>query len=183
MLMRQQQQRQQLQNSGGFGDELGGGIFSSIAKNTHSFGFGASPLPTTQQQQQQQQPPPLQQALFGGSGGSSQGSGLDIFGNPMPQNFNSAFEGLRNSNNNESVTKIFEREQQQQQQQREESNVFTDDNDSPNGLNESPRNRESRNAFRRGGRGKNSSGLRAKKHEHLNGDFEGGVKSFPQPRQ
>ncbi len=187
MLMRQQQQRQQLQNSGGFGDELGGGIFSSIAKNTHSFGFGASPLPTTQQQQQQQQPPPLQQDLFGGSGGSSQGSGLDIFGNPMPQNFNSAFEGLRNSNNNESVTKIFEREQQQQQQQqqqqREESNVFTDDNDSPNGLNESPRNRESRNAFRRGGRGKNSSGLRAKKHEHLNGDFEGGVKSFPQPRQ
>jgi len=179
MLMRQQQQRQQLQNSGGFGDELGGGIFSSTAKNTHSFGFGASPLPTTQQQQQQQQPPPLQQALFGGSGGSSQGSGLDIFGNPMPQNFNSAFEGLRNSNNNESVTKIFEREQQQQR----ESSVFTDDNDSPNGLNESPRNRESRNAFRRGGRGKNSSGLRAKKHEHLNGDFEGGVKSFPQPRQ
>jgi TolA-binding protein len=101
----QQRQQQQMQNSGGFGDELGGGIFSSIAKNTPSFGFGASPQPMIQQQ------PPLQQALFGGSGGSSEGSGLDIFGNPMPKNFNSAFEGLNNHNNNESLGNLFAQQQ------------------------------------------------------------------------
>jgi DNA polymerase sigma len=35
------QQQQQQQMSSGFGDELGGGIFSSIAKNTSSFGFAS----------------------------------------------------------------------------------------------------------------------------------------------
>ncbi len=60
--MRQQQQQKQhdLQNSGGFGDELGGGIFSSIAKNTPSFGFG-SPQPVSQEQRQQQQQQQQQQ--------------------------------------------------------------------------------------------------------------------------
>ena len=182
-MMRQQQQQKQhdLQNSGGFGDELGGGIFSSIAKNTPSFGFGSSqPVSQEQrqqqQQQQQQQQPlqqPLQQALFGGS--SSQGSGLDIFGNPMPQNFPSAFEGLNNNNNNvnESVGNIFAREQ---------PHISIDDHDSLNGRHELSRHRDVRNAFRKGGRGKNSPGSRSKKQELQNSDGSG-AKSIPQPRQ
>jgi len=168
MLRQQQQQRQQqqMQNSGGFGDELGGGIFSSIAKNTPSFGFGASPQPMIQQQ------PPLQQALFGGSGGSSEGSGLDIFGNPMPKNFNSAFEGLNNHNNNESLGNLFAQQQPL---------VSADDNDSPNGSISAPQKRDSRKNIRRRG-GRHAPGPRSNKNELLNGG-EGNAKSIPQPRQ
>jgi hypothetical protein len=122
-----------------------------------------------------QQQPPLQQALFGGSGGSSQGSGLDIFGNPMPKNFNSAFEGLNNHNNNESLGNLFA-----QQQPR----VSADDNDSPNGSNSAPQKRDSRKNIRRGGRGgRHPPGpRRSNKNELLNGE-EGNAKSIPQPRQ
>ena len=93
----------------------------------------------------------------------------------MPQNFPSGFEGLNNNNNNvnESVGNIFEREQ---------PHISIDDHDFLNGRHELSHHRDSRNAFRKGGRGKNSPGSHSKKQELQNSDGSG-AKSIPQPRQ